>query len=85
MSFQSLGRFETYKLLFLGSASSLSRALWDCWIGVSNQTEIDQSNATYSREFSLVAKVEECTNTILSVKVAVVLDESESTFNVSGI
>ena len=38
----------------------------------------------YPREFSLVSEVEERTNAILSVKVAVVLNEPESAFDVSG-
>ena len=41
-------------------------------------------HSLYPREFSLVPEVEECTNAIFGVKVAVVLDEPESTFDVSG-
>ncbi len=34
----------------------------------------------YPREFSLVPEVEECTNAIFGVKVAVILNEPEPTF-----
>lgn len=38
----------------------------------------------YPREFCLVSEVEECTNAIFGVKVAIVLNEPEPILNVSG-
>lgn len=37
----------------------------------------------YPRELRLVPEIEECTNAILGVKVAVVFDEPEAAFGVS--
>ena len=39
----------------------------------------------YPRKLSLVPQVEECTNTIFGVKVAVVLNKSETAFDISGV
>ena len=38
----------------------------------------------YPRKLGLVPEVEECTNAILGVKVAVILDEPKSVVNVSS-
>ena len=39
----------------------------------------------YPRKLGLVPEVEECTNAILGVKVAVILNESKSVVNVSSV
>lgn len=45
--------------------------------------QIDQRDTEYPRKLRLVPEVEECTNAIFGVKIAVVLNESESAFGVS--
>ena len=45
--------------------------------------QIVRSNSVYPRELRLVPEIEECTNAVLGIKVAVVLDEPEAAFDVS--
>ena len=45
--------------------------------------QFDYKHSLYPRKFSLVPEIEECTNAIFGIKVAVVFNESESAFNVS--
>ena len=44
---------------------------------------MNQEEAIYPRELRFVSKVEECTDAIFGVKVAVVLNETETAFDVS--
>ena len=45
---------------------------------------MDQGEAVYPRELRFVSKIEECTDAIFGVKVAVVLYETETAFDVSN-
>ena len=46
--------------------------------------DLGQRHSLYPRKLGLVPEVEECTNAILGVKVAVVLNEPKSVVNVSS-
>ena len=46
--------------------------------------DFGQRHSLYPRKLGLVPEVEECTNAILGVKVAVILNESKSVVNVSS-
>ena len=46
--------------------------------------EFDWRRSLYPRKLSFVPQVEECTNAIFGIKVAVVLDKTESAFDISG-
>ena len=46
--------------------------------------DFGQRHSSYPRKLGLVPEVEECTNAILGVKVAVILNEPKSVNNVSS-